>query len=706
MTVLASTVFSGSPSGTDVGLVQVADLTVSANVLGNTTFGIDASAGAVRVTLPPATGSGDRIVITADDVTNTAEIASGDSLNGEALGSIFPALNDVVYLIDAKAGEWTGRTLPAPTVVPVDEFNSNAVVTSTVGTLSFAAGDIVITDPNNVETWFAGPSADSTLIGGAIGQFAILLDNAYTTLNVAVDAALQGEDIIFWWDNLAVGDTVNGLGLTVSEVIGAGTLTGNGGTADGTGPMGLRVANADGNALILTSAVTATGAIHLFAEVPAPTTPTAQRASARVMAFSGSGQTALGTVTSTTSDANNAENLFDATARVPLTSAGWTGVNFQRPEANNITIDPLEFVIEQDGRYRIDAEIGISGGLNARAVQVVRNGTEILAISTGYSESASDSPRAAEVYENLAAGDTIDVRIAHQSTATPGFNNINILVEQVGQLPVVPLDVVPPVDQRDVLFAKQTGLGFGSNTLLDSGNWEDHLPNYEHIEFNCAIRVTGVTEDVLRTITVKASDFIDNSRWRLEYGAAIVDFEPGPLTGNQMGFSGSTIDTIGVEVVGVRAQQSFLPPGSITPTVPQSGVTYLAGGTAVSLAGPAAMAGLSVSLPEAGTYQLIATLEGVMTGNPTSECVIQALLHDGSAYLRDGTPLSIATMAPNTTVHSFHGSSSIILDYVAAGPTTIEVHTLASDPGNMSLINIQGGSSIAYRRLGDQIITA
>lgn len=52
------------------------------------------------------------------------------------------------------------------------------------------------------------------------------------------------------------------------------------------------------------------------------------------------------------------------------------------------------------------------------------------------------------------------------------------------------------------------------------------IANYEFLEFNMEVDVTGVTDDVLRTITVKTADIRDDTRWRFEYGSGVVDFQP------------------------------------------------------------------------------------------------------------------------------------------------------------------------------------
>ncbi len=228
-------------------------------------------------------------------------------------------------------------------------------------------------------------------------------------------------------------------------------------------------------------------------------------ASARVMAFAGLGQADLGSVTSTSSHANDIETLMLATARVNLTPAGWSNVTFDRSASNGVTIGANEFTINQSGRYRIDAEVAIAGAGNSRAVQIVRNGTEILSASGGYSDAASHASREAEVWEDLTAGDTIDVRIALQGLNTPGYAALIISVEQVATETVVPAGAVTP---RTTAFATYT-----LTALSDPGAGtppNGPAPNWQRVGDS---NLDGITERVGAGIT--GWTLAAGRRWKL-----------------------------------------------------------------------------------------------------------------------------------------------------------------------------------------------
>ena len=103
-------------------------------------------------------------------------------------------------------------------------------------------------------------------------------------------------------------------------------------------------------------------------------------------------------------------------------------------------------------------------------------------------------------------------------------------------------------------FAFQSGLGFGIGYSLDnSRTWNQLKSDYTHIGFRFNVRVTGVTEDVLRVFYVHVDDIVDVSRWRFEYGTAIIDIQPGPLTAGDFTMSGGVVDSIGLEIFGIGA---------------------------------------------------------------------------------------------------------------------------------------------------------
>ncbi len=107
-----------------------------------------------------------------------------------------------------------------------------------------------------------------------------------------------------------------------------------------------------------------------------------------------------------------------------------------------------------------------------------------------------------------------------------------------------------------------TGMTFGPVYSLDnSRTWAQLKSEYIHIGFRFNVRVTGVTEDVLRIFYVHADDIVDNSKWRFEFGVALVDVFPGALTGGDFTFGGASVDTIGLEVFGIG---SSVPTGTAT----------------------------------------------------------------------------------------------------------------------------------------------
>ena len=113
---------------------------------------------------------------------------------------------------------------------------------------------------------------------------------------------------------------------------------------------------------------------------------------------------------------------------------------------------------------------------------------------------------------------------------------------------------------EEVVFAKSTSLGFGPTYSLDNAvTWNDLIAEYEYLIFNYEVDITGVSDDVLRTITIKTADIRDDTRWRLEYGTGVVDFQPGVLTGGDWTFTGATTDEIALEIRGRRAQTVVIP---------------------------------------------------------------------------------------------------------------------------------------------------
>lgn len=175
-------------------------------------------------------------------------------------------------------------------------------------------------------------------------------------------------------------------------------------------------------------------------------------------------------------------------------------------------------------------------------------------------------------------------------TGTNGGDTGNMFVEfeRIDVVQSAVAGAVPVEDIRVVEYAKQTGLGFLVNYNLDGGRtWNDLIADYEFIELRYEIDVTGVTEDVLRTIKLATADLRDDTRARFEYGSAIVDFEPGALTGGDFQFTGATVDEIAATIVGVKAQKTVIPTDEATVTdwTPYTATIDAAGDTATPFIG-------------------------------------------------------------------------------------------------------------------------
>ena len=121
-------------------------------------------------------------------------------------------------------------------------------------------------------------------------------------------------------------------------------------------------------------------------------------------------------------------------------------------------------------------------------------------------------------------------------------------------------NLLPVEDLREVEYEETTNLGFGTNYQLDGDRtWTDLKNEYEHIECNFDVKVSGVDDRVLRTITIATKQLEESSQWRFEYGSAVIDMATN-LANGDFSFTGSVIDDITIEIVGVKAQKTVVRP--------------------------------------------------------------------------------------------------------------------------------------------------
>lgn len=261
-------------------------------------------------------------------------------------------------------------------------------------------------------------------------------------------------------------------------------------------------------------------------------------------------------------------NVIDFTTLV-------AGGNYAASEGNasGWRTSATDFTPPADGAYKFGLNVYHPGsaivgsnnqvGMGSFRAQVIINGTPV-DFSFDGETGAPDAANGVIVHEVLTT-DTIQFAFNASSDTNEDFY-VNAWIEPLTQQEVVLAGMVTPENVREVVYAKTTALGFGPTYTFDnSATWNDLKTAYEYLEFNCEIDVTGVTDDVLRTITIKTADIRDDTRWRFEYGSGVVDFQPGALTGGDFSFTGSVVDQIAVEIVGVKAQQTVVMADALTP---------------------------------------------------------------------------------------------------------------------------------------------
>lgn len=257
-------------------------------------------------------------------------------------------------------------------------------------------------------------------------------------------------------------------------------------------------------------------------------------------------------------DGGDAAAVSDGTYfRVPF--------NAVRSFAGSLAFADGKVTLKAGNRYKLSSFIGTSN----EAEIAFWDFTNDVALSDSYNNDDARNTRGSHIAIAEPIAD-IDVGIATRTAETilgnsalatldDNSSNSYMVVEQLPVSTVVDPGSVPVENLRTVVYSKTAGLAFGPTYSLDSSaTWQDLINTYEFLEFNYEIDVTGVTEDVLRTIIIKTADIRDDTRWRFEYGDGVVDIQPGVLTGGDWAFVGATVDTIALEIVGVKSQKTVI----------------------------------------------------------------------------------------------------------------------------------------------------
>ena len=269
--------------------------------------------------------------------------------------------------------------------------------------------------------------------------------------------------------------------------------------------------------------------------------------------------------------------IIDATATVAtgtgalITAAGGTPeISFDAIGINNgngADVANNAINITQDGIYDLSAGIAMNDGTAATLVliQIIKNGTELIAERFTRAEGTSNVARHSIAgIEDVELNENDVITVLAQRTGSNGDRptyantetDVFLHVSQKANTASVPARSLQVEDLRVVEFSETTGLGFGVNYQLDGGRtWTDLKNEYEYIDINFDVAVTAVPNRILRTVTIATKQLEEASRWRFEYGSAVVDMDTN-LANGDFSFTGAVIDNITIEIVGVKAQRT------------------------------------------------------------------------------------------------------------------------------------------------------
>ncbi|MFM2414525.1 MAG: hypothetical protein RI911_218 [Candidatus Parcubacteria bacterium] len=466
----SATAFTGS----------IADITLSGNNIANTgnllALNITGASSAARGLLLLNAGSGLSADIQGAIATRAGTTyTTAGSANDVALGNasyIRLDTSGAAQTLTGIAGGADGRLLTltnadtsnAVTLTNNDAASSaaNRIITGTGANLTIAAGASVNLIYDAVDTKWrvvggtggssSGASFSSTDIsnlasGGAIGTAAATVDT-YTNFNINQTTASQSVTIPSPTNTTGTKGKI----VTINN-IGSANFTIGGVTVP---------AGSYGSAFVWNG--TAWNPLNAASNVSGTS-------------FS-SNRTGLSTDTVTNTASANWQTLQPATARIDLITAGL--INSNGITATNPVAGKTSLTITQTGKYLLNAGIGYANNSvpNYVGYQWVKNGTTVVGgamINNDATPQVTYGMSAAPVTVDLAAGDTLDVRIFGSAGTGTSWLSGGVSVTQLsGNAPVTGQSV----DYINLKPSDQTGFGNGVDVDLvsvTSGNMTTDL---------------------------------------------------------------------------------------------------------------------------------------------------------------------------------------------------------------------------------------